>query len=168
MVIKVSDRQIESKQRLYRSADFSIGAYMEQEAKKEDVWRDQTLGQLFNHMSHELKEIRGNMKRNEKNYLLHNATDMVGLALIFHAKVMELSPVEGLEEGFYKTMKIVCISGFVASALITLHMFDVFFLSLTGVFLVGSVFFYWWNKKRFGERDSNLAERVVKSFFVSP
>ena len=70
---------------------FALGSYMEQEAKKEDQWRDQSIGQLYDHLKHELEEIRANMKRQELTYLVHNCVDAVGLSTILLSKAMGMA-----------------------------------------------------------------------------
>jgi len=59
-------------------------------------------------------------------------------------------------------MTVICIAGAVASLLITLYIFSTLFLTLAGIFIIGSIFFPWWKGKRFGPKNRNLAERVVK------
>jgi len=86
----------ESRERLVRAFYFALGSYMEQEAKKEDQWRDQNLGQLYAHLKHELEEIRRSMQSGNLTFLLHNCVDAVSLATILLAKVMEMA---GLFEG---------------------------------------------------------------------
>jgi len=67
----------------------ALGSYAEQEAKKDDQWRDQSIGQLYAHLNHEMLEIRTNLKRNDQlTYLLHNCMDAVSLSCILMAKVM--------------------------------------------------------------------------------
>lgn len=63
----------------------SYGSYIEQEGKKGDQWRDQTLGQLVGHLEHELEEVKGNLRRGEIGYLLHNAMDVCELGAIILA-----------------------------------------------------------------------------------
>jgi hypothetical protein len=94
-------RQDESRARLVEAFYLALGAYTEQEAKKEDQWADQSLGQLYAHLSHELEEVRTNLKRTDKlTFLLHNCADMVGLSTILLAKVMEIAGLTdaGLEK----------------------------------------------------------------------
>lgn len=87
-------RMDESREKLVRAFFFSLGSYMEQEAKKQDSWRDQSIGELYAHLSHEMQEIRRNLTKNELSYLLHNASDAVALATILLATVMEMAGVE--------------------------------------------------------------------------
>lgn len=90
-------RMDESRALLEQAAAFAIGSYMEQEAKKEDQWRDQGTGQLYAHLNHELQEIQGNIRQGDLTWLMHNAADAAGLALIFLAHVRELVKERGLE-----------------------------------------------------------------------
>lgn len=92
-------RTDESRQKLVDAFYFALGAYTEQEAKKEDTWRDQSIGQLYAHLAHEVtSEIRGNLKRNDRlTWLLHNCVDAVCLSLILLSKVMDMVGI-GKEE----------------------------------------------------------------------
>lgn len=90
MLMKVSqmknERVDDSRVRLEKAFYFALGAYTEQEAKKWDQWRDQSWGQLYNHIKHELQEI----KRSESHLkLIHNLCDLVGLSTILLAHIME-------------------------------------------------------------------------------
>lgn len=90
-----TDRRDESRAIIVKAFYFALGSYMEQEAKKNDQWRDQNLGQLFAHTSHEMEEIRKNI--NEKmpmTYLLHNCVDLVGLSCMLLADVMMRSGID--------------------------------------------------------------------------
>jgi hypothetical protein len=69
---------------------FALGAYSEQESKKLDQWKEQSIGQLFDHMKHEMEEIKRSMTQNNLQTLVHNSGDILGLASIFMAKVMEM------------------------------------------------------------------------------
>lgn len=80
----------ESRAMLSHAMAFGLGGYMEQEATKEDQWRDQSIGQLYAHLNHELGEIQSNIKRGEMTWLIHNASDAVGLSAILLAKVLEM------------------------------------------------------------------------------
>ena len=73
----------------------ALGAYTEQESKKDDQWRDQTLGQLYNHLAHEvLAELKANMTRKDNlTWAIHNAMDAVGLSCIFLAKLLEMNGI---------------------------------------------------------------------------
>lgn len=84
------DRTDESRAQLEKAFYFALGSYAEQEAKKDDQWRDQSIGQLYAHLYHELGEIRTNLKRNDRlTFLVHNCVDAVSLSTILLAKVME-------------------------------------------------------------------------------
>jgi hypothetical protein len=83
------DRLIESRVKLQNAWMMAFGSYVEQEAKKLDQWRDQSIGQLYSHLQHELEEIKRNLKRRDKAFLLHNCMDAVMLATIMLAKVLE-------------------------------------------------------------------------------
>jgi len=87
-------RMDESRAQLVKAFYFALGSYAEQEATKEDTWRDQSIGQLYAHLKHEVEEIRTNLHRNDLlTYLQHNCIDAVTLSLILLVKVMEMSGV---------------------------------------------------------------------------
>ena len=89
----------ESRTKLWQAMLFALGSYMDQEGKKDDGWRDVDLGQLYNHLRHEVdEEIRGNLKRGELSYLLHNAVDAVSLSAMLLARVMEVAEIKPVEE----------------------------------------------------------------------
>ena len=79
----------ESREMIKEALDMSFGSYVEQEGKKEDQWRDQSFGQLGDHIRHEVEEIMGNIRRGEIGYLQHNAMDIVELGAILLAKARE-------------------------------------------------------------------------------
>ena len=83
------ERWIESRRMLVNAFFMALGSYIEQEAKKSDSWRDQSVGQLYAHLSHEIEEIRRNLKRGEKHLLIHNCIDAVMLATMLLARVAE-------------------------------------------------------------------------------
>ena len=86
----------ESRAELERAFYYALGGYAEQEAKKDDQWRDQTIGQLYAHLAHEVDEVRVNLKRNDRlTFLLHNCVDLVGLSTILLATVMEMAGLKG-------------------------------------------------------------------------
>ena len=88
-MITEKDRRDESRELLVRAFEMALGSYTEQEAKKFDSWRDQETWKLFNHLAHELEEIRKNMKEKMPNtYLIHNSMDICSLATIFLAHMM--------------------------------------------------------------------------------
>lgn len=85
---------------LFRAAlDMAYGSYVEQEGKKSDQWRDQSLGQIMNHLAHEIEEVRGNLKRGEIGYLLHNAMDVIELGAILLAQAHLQTTRGGSENG---------------------------------------------------------------------
>jgi len=83
------DRRDESRELLSKAYFMALGSYTEQEAKKDDNWRDRTTWELFQHLSHEIEEIKKNLNEKMPNtYLVHNAMDVSSLATIFLAHVM--------------------------------------------------------------------------------
>lgn len=82
----MKERKDYSRAQLLQAAHHAIGAYTEQEAKKEDQWRDEPWWKLYNHISHEIKEIKRSKTLTIK---LHNCNDLVGLSLILLARTME-------------------------------------------------------------------------------
>jgi len=76
----------ESREMIRQALDMAYGSYLEQEGKKTDQWRDQTIGQLGDHIRHEVDEIMGNIKRGEIGFLLHNAMDVIELGAMLLAK----------------------------------------------------------------------------------
>jgi len=77
----------ESRELVRRAMDVAYGSYMEQEGKKYDSWRDLSIGQLADHLRHEVnEEIMGNVRRGEIGFLMHNAMDAVELAAMLMAK----------------------------------------------------------------------------------
>lgn len=79
----------ESREMIRSALDMSFGSYVEQEGKKEDQWRDQTIGQLGDHIRHEVEEIMGNIRRGEIGYLQHNSMDVIELGAMLLAKSRE-------------------------------------------------------------------------------
>ena len=77
----------ESREMIRRALDMAYGSYVEQEGKKEDIWRDQSIGQLGDHIRHEVEEVFGNIRRGEIGYMSHNAMDVIELGAILLAKV---------------------------------------------------------------------------------
>jgi hypothetical protein len=76
----------ESRRLIQQALDMAYGSYVEQEGKKEDTWRDQTLGQHGDHIRHEIEEVMENLRRGEIGYLIHNAMDVIELGAILLAK----------------------------------------------------------------------------------
>jgi len=84
------DRRDESRELMVKAFYFALGMYAEQESKKDDQWRDQSLNDIFAHTSHEMGEIRNNIKKGmSMTYLVHNCADLVGLSCTLLAHVME-------------------------------------------------------------------------------
>ena len=82
-------RITESRNKLKEAFLVAMGSYIEQEATKDDLWRDQSIGQLYAHLSHEIEEIRRNIGRDELDYLAHNAIDAVLLSTMLLAITLE-------------------------------------------------------------------------------
>lgn len=64
----------------------ALGSYIEQEAKKEDQWRDESFTDLYKHLLHEIDEIR---RSKGKTIRLHNAIDACGLCAMLAIKIEE-------------------------------------------------------------------------------
>lgn len=84
--IKKGERVDESRLRLVIAFFHALGTYQEQEAKKEDQWRDQNWWQLVNHLAHEVEELK---RSDTQLKVLHNLCDLVGLSVILLATLME-------------------------------------------------------------------------------
>ena len=81
------DRRMEESRRLLLNAMLlSLGSYIEQEAKKKDSWRDQSFGELYAHLKHEIAEIGRSKSRTAQ---LHNCMDACSLSAMLVAKLME-------------------------------------------------------------------------------
>ncbi len=80
------DRMSESRTRIIRAFHVALGSYIEQEAKKLDQWRDETYGQLYGHLKHEIGEI-GRSKR--RTIQIHNCIDSIMLSCILLDKILE-------------------------------------------------------------------------------
>ena len=76
----------ESRKLVEHALQMAFGSYVEQEGKKADIWRDQSIGQLVDHIDHEIDEVKANLRRSEIGYLLHNAMDVIELGAILLAK----------------------------------------------------------------------------------
>ena len=74
-----------SRQMVWDAMQMCYGSYVEQEGKKADQWRDQSLVQLSAHIAHEIEEVKANLRRGEIGYLLHNAMDVCELGAILLA-----------------------------------------------------------------------------------
>jgi len=79
----------ESRKMIRNALDMSYGSYVEQEGKKGDQWRDQSIGELGGHLKHEVDEVMENIKRGEIGFLIHNAMDICELGAIIIAKAQE-------------------------------------------------------------------------------
>jgi len=79
------NRMTESRQQLLNAMLLSLGAYIEQEGKKMDEWRDKTYGEIYAHLKHELIEIQ---RSKDKTVQLHNAMDACVLSAILVCKLM--------------------------------------------------------------------------------
>jgi len=83
------ERMSDSRRRLIRVFHIALGSYIEQEAKKLDQWRDETFGQLYGHLKHEIEEIGRSKGRTIQ---IHNCMDALMLSCILLDKVMEEEP----------------------------------------------------------------------------
>ena len=79
-----------SREMIRQAFDCAYGSYIEQEGKKDDHWRDANIGQLGDHIRHEIEECMTNIRRGEIGFLLHNSMDVMELAAILYAKAQEL------------------------------------------------------------------------------
>lgn len=94
------DRRDESRALLDKVWYLALGSYTEQESKKLDQWRDETFQNIFAHWSHEVEEIRTNLKRGDPmTHLVHNGMDMVSLSAILLVRIMQEA---GLDLGVKK------------------------------------------------------------------
>jgi len=88
--MKISEQEDESmtvSRKLLRDAMMiSLGSYIEQEPKKKDSWRNQTYGQIYAHLKHEIGEIE---RSKTKTTQLHNAMDACTLAAIMVANLLD-------------------------------------------------------------------------------
>lgn len=85
----------DSREKIRKALDMAYGSYVEQEGKKADQWRDESIGQLGDHIRHEVDEIMGNIRRGELGYLAHNAMDVIELGAILLAKTNEALEKQG-------------------------------------------------------------------------
>ncbi len=63
----------------------AYGGYVEQEGKKSDQWRDETLETLYRHLDHEIDEVR---RSKSKTVRLHNAMDACSLFAMLAVRYM--------------------------------------------------------------------------------
>lgn len=91
VVMAFAETRLTESGRLLKDAFlFALATYTEQESTKADYWRDVDLGALYAHLHHEVDlELKGNIKRQELDFLLHNAADAASLAIMLLARVME-------------------------------------------------------------------------------
>ena len=91
------ETRVDESRRLVREAlAMALASYIEQEGKKGDQWRALSIGQHYAHLRHEIDEVRGNVRRGEIGFLLHNAMDVISLGAILLAKALEAAGV-GIE-----------------------------------------------------------------------
>jgi hypothetical protein len=90
------ERMSDSRRRLIRAFNVAFGSYIEQEAKKGDSWRDETWGELYGHLKHEIGEIGRSKARTIQ---IHNCMDALILACFLLDRVLESDedPNQGLE-----------------------------------------------------------------------
>jgi len=81
-----NNRIIESRNKISNAFSIALGSYIEQEAKKEDSWRDLPFSNVYSHLLHEVEEIK---RSKDKTILLHNLIDLCALSAILIAKLME-------------------------------------------------------------------------------
>ena len=80
------ERMVESRVMMFNAFSVMMGSYIEQEAKKKDQWRDQTWGELYGHMKHEVLEMA---RSKSATVQLHNALDLLGLSTTLVCKLLE-------------------------------------------------------------------------------
>lgn len=89
--MKKKSRIDESRDMIKQALDMAYGSYIEQEGKKGDQWRDQSIGQLGDHIKHEINdEVMSNIRSGDFGYLLHNAMDVIELGAMLLAKTQEI------------------------------------------------------------------------------
>lgn len=89
--MKAKTRLDESREMIRKALDMAYGSYIEQEGKKGDIWRDQSIGQLGDHIRHEInEEVMSNIRTGDFGFLLHNAMDVIELAAMLLAKANEM------------------------------------------------------------------------------
>lgn len=92
--MKKKSRIDESRDMIKQALDMAYGSYIEQEGKKGDQWRDQSIGQLGDHIRHEINdEVMQNIRTGDFGFLLHNAMDVIELGAMLLAKAQELMTV---------------------------------------------------------------------------
>lgn len=89
--MKKQTRLDESRQMIKTALDMAYASYIEQEGKKADQWRDQSIGQLGDHIRHEINdEVMKNIRTGDIGFLLHNAMDVIELGAMLLAKANQL------------------------------------------------------------------------------
>jgi hypothetical protein len=88
--VEAINRLDDSREKIRQALVCAYGSYIEQEGKKTDQWRDQNLGQIGDHIRHEIEECMGNIRRGEIGFLLHNAMDVMELGAMLFARAQEL------------------------------------------------------------------------------
>lgn len=84
-----TSRVDESRQMIRCALDMAFGSYVEQEGKKGDQWRDVSIGQLGDHIRHEINdEVMANIRRGELGFLIHNAMDVIELGAMLLARAL--------------------------------------------------------------------------------
>lgn len=96
MVFKKA-RMDESRKQLVKAFYMALGSYTEQESKKLDQWMDQSIGQLYDHLSHELEEIKRNLRDSNLTFFIHNSMDAVSLSTMLLVKAMEAAGIQGAD-----------------------------------------------------------------------
>lgn len=79
-------RKAESRRMLQKQLDAAFGVYIADEPVKGDMWRDQSIWDLFKHLEHELGEIKRS-KTTERKY--HNCLDACSLSALLAARIKE-------------------------------------------------------------------------------
>jgi len=93
--MKPKNRLDESREMIRKALDMAYGSYIEQEGKKADQWRDQNIGQLGDHIRHEINdEVMKNIRTGDFGFLLHNTMDIIELAAMLLAKANEMMEKE--------------------------------------------------------------------------
>lgn len=97
--MKTKSRIDESRDMIRSALDMAYGSYVEQEGKKGDQWRDQSIGQIGDHIRHEINtEVMGNLRTGDFGFLLHNAMDVIELGAMLLAKAQDLMKTNNRNE----------------------------------------------------------------------
>ena len=79
-----------------------------------------------------------------------------------------LTPVETVEETTYNVLMVGFIATFITSTLLLAHLiiyykvFSYYYLSLGLLSFFGTIAVGFWKRKRFGDKNFSLAERIVR------